>query len=413
MDAEIISIGDELLAGLTVNTNASYIAQQLIQAGRPVRHITTVGDIEPDIVAAMHTATGRAGLAIMTGGLGPTHDDISKKAVAGFLDCEMVFHQNILDRIERQFRKFGRTMAPANRMQAEIPEKAEVIPNSAGTAPGLTFRKQNTLFFLLPGVPREMRAMMEKSVLPSLKPLPGASVQRSRRLRTAGIAESELYQHLEAFPGMFPDIRLAFLPGPSGVVMRLVCSGHNADEVGKTLDEGESFIRHHVGQHIYGMDDQRMEDTVAAMLFQQKKTIAVAESCTGGLIAHKLTNVSGSSLYFHCGIVAYSNSAKTALLDVPEEMIIKYGAVSAQTALAMAKGIRQTAKTDIGLSVTGIAGPAGGTPEKPVGLVFIGYADENRAFTEQHHFFRDRDINKERSAQAALNLLRRSLLQVS
>jgi len=407
IQAEIISVGDELLTGIVVNTNAAYIGQKLTELGYQVSWITTVGDNKEKLASVLEEAYNRASLIVVTGGLGPTHDDITKKVVAEFFDSKIIFKPDILSKIEERFNRMGREMAEVNREQAEVPEKAELIENELGTAPGFVFTREGRTFFILPGVPSEMQRMMEESVLPRLMREKDRIMVRSKLLLTTGIVESDLYEKIKTLLCEFPEVKLAFLPKTSGVVVRLMVHGLSAEE---NLLRAEARIRERVGKFIYGEGETTIEKVVADLLLKKKLTIAVAESCTGGLVSHKLTNVPGSSNYFNRGIVAYSNKAKVEVLGVPEKTIKIHGAVSPETALAMAEGVRRISKTDVGISTTGIAGPGGGTPVKPVGLVYIGYADSKRSFFEEHHFTRDRWWNKERSAITALDLVRRAVL---
>jgi len=409
MHAEIISVGDELLTGLVVNTNAAFIAEQLTRAGHEVRWITTVGDRHDDLFQAFQQADTRAQLIVVTGGLGPTHDDITKRTAARFFGSELVFRKDLLDRIDVFFRKRGRTMSPSNEEQAWVPEKAEVLENENGTAPGLLFRRGENLCFILPGVPSEAEHMMQTCVKTRFDAVGDGPIFRSRILRTSGIPESDLYGKIADFPDRFPGVKLAFLPQTSGVAVRLVVFGIDAAVCERLIGEGERFIRGRAGKYIYGQDDDTLQKAVAELLFSRKMTLSVAESCTGGLVANKLTDIPGSSGYFERGVVAYSNASKIRVLGVPEKTIREHGAVSAETASAMAVGIRNLSGTDIGLSTTGIAGPGGGSDSKPVGLVYIGYSDSRQTLVEKHIFLRDRLWNKERSAMAALDLVRRLL----
>ncbi len=411
MRAEIISVGDELLAGLVVNSNAAFIGEKLSGLGYAVRWISTVGDEEADLTDALERATHRASLVVLTGGLGPTHDDITKKVVAQFFDSKIVFRSDVLAKIEERFRKMGREMVVSNREQAEVPEKAELIENEIGTAFGFVFEREDRTFFILPGVPSEMRRMMEKSVLPRLRMVGGRGVSQCRLLRTVGISESEIYEKIGDFQQRFPNMKLAFLPQTPGVVVRLRISGESKKRCEEELARAEAFVREKVERFVFGVEDVSLEGVVASLLLEKKLTIGVAESCTGGLVSHKLTDVPGSSGYFNRGVVAYSDEAKMEILGVPEETIRVHGAVSSETAVVMAEGVRQISGTDIGVSATGIAGPGGGTKTKPVGLVYIGYADKDRSFAEKHRFMKDRWWNKERSAVTALDLVRRVLLE--
>lgn len=410
MHAEIISVGDELLTGLVVNTNASFIGEALTLSGHEVKWVTSVGDDSADLEKAFKQAYSRSRLIVVTGGLGPTHDDITKKAAADFFQSKLILRKDILDTIEDLFRRRGREMPRTNETQAWVPEKAEILPNEKGTAPGLLFREKDRLFFILPGVPSEAEYMMRNSVLPRLRTSSDARVFRSRMLKTTGIAESALSEKFGDFANRFPEIKLAYLPRVSGVALRLVIFGTDVSKCERLIEEGDAFIRSMIGEYVYGKDGDTLERVLADLLLSKKRTISTAESCTGGLVADKLTNIPGSSDYFERGVVAYSNASKIQILGVPEEIICQFGAVSAETAKAMAEGIRKTSGTDIGLSTTGIAGPSGGTEKKPVGLVHIGYSDARQTVSEGHVFFKDRLWNKERFAYAAMDLARKKIV---
>lgn len=412
MVIEIISIGDEVLTGFIVNGNARTIGERLTRTGHRVRWITTVGDDEADLIDCFRLAADRADAVVLTGGLGPTQDDRTRFAVARLLDCPFSLHKETMAKIESRFRERGLSLPDSNRVQAEIPEKAEPIHNPVGTAPGIHFVYQNKPFYVLPGVPKEMEAMLLRFVLPKLKSSGDSNIFADLSLKTANISESALQDRVSKFSEIFPDIKLAFLPGLGGIVLRLVIFGNSETVCYERLHKGESYLREKAGDVIFGAGDDEIEDAVGRILIRKEQTISVAESCTGGLIGHKLTQVAGSSAYFERGVITYSNAAKQELLGVPEEIIITHGAVSRETAEAMASGVRRLSGTDVGLSVTGIAGPGGGSPDKPVGTVWIGYADAHRIVSETHRFFRDRKFNKERFAVAALDLARRALLGI-
>ncbi len=410
MQAEIITIGEELINGMTTDTNGSYIGRRLTESGIDVRWISTVGDRISDIKDALQKAFDRATVIILTGGLGPTHDDVTKKAASEFFDSNLVFRQDLYGRIVSFFEKRDLPIAAINREQAEVPEKAEILENEIGTAVGLKFEKEERTVFVLPGVPAEMKRMMEQSVLPSLQREGKTRIHRSLILRTAGIAESELYHRIKDFEDQFPEVRLAFLPKTAGVVMRLTVFGSSADRCEEILKRSEIYIRKRVGRYIFGSGETPIEEVVAHLLVKNHLTLAVAESCTGGLVGHKLTNIPGSSHYFIQGLICYSNASKISLLGVSEEVLSTHGAVSAETACAMAEGVRLKSGTDIGVATTGIAGPTGGTAEKPVGLVYVGYADQNGVISEKHQFLKSRLWNKERSAVTVLDLIRKVIL---
>lgn len=410
MDATILSIGNELLSGLTMNSNASFIGEKLTGAGVRVVRIDTVGDDIISIQKAMERAAQESNLVVTTGGLGATEDDLTRDAAARFLGTGLRFHSGYYARIERFFKERGLDVPFSNRRQAELPEGAQMITNPVGMAPGLKFRHRDTQFYLLPGVPKETRAMIERTLIPEIRQRSGGRIHFSQTFRTAGISESALQDRLGAFSESHPSVRLAYLPKQTGVVLRTSAFCESEEACRRRLRNAEQFIVRQAGDVIYSTSGEDIEEVVGRLLAEKDLTLSVAESCTGGLIGHLLTNVPGSSDYFDRGVVAYSNTAKQELLHVPPSILRKHGAVSAETAEAMARGIREISGTDVGLSVTGIAGPGGGRKNKPVGLVYIGYSDASRTLSEKHVFYKDRLLNKIRSAVAALDLLRRRLI---
>jgi nicotinamide-nucleotide amidase len=406
MKAEIITIGDELLFGQIQDTNSSFIGETLTAEGVEVVFKTSVGDDINRITEALNTARTRADLIIASGGLGPTQDDLTKKAVVKAFKRNLIFHQEIIEQIEDSFRNRGSAMPKVNQNQALIPQGAKALPNRWGVAPGIFLEDDKTLFFAVPGVPAEMRWMVENEILPILRTRKPPHSILHLKLKTTGISESAMYEKIEKLIDPKEDVKVAFLPGYLGVDVRLTAESADESQAQARIDELEQKIREVLGDYIYGTDRETLEEVVGKLLSERRKTMAVAESCTGGLIGARLTNVSGSSQYFERGVVTYSNRAKTELLNVPGEIIERHGAVSEQVAILMAEGVRKLAKTDYGLSVTGVAGPTGGTPQKPVGLVFIGFAHENDSFARKFLFGEDRNSNRERAAQAALNLVR-------
>ncbi len=411
MRAEIITIGDELLYGQIQDLNSSFISERLTAEGIDVVFKTSVGDDINRIAEAFNIARLRVDVIVASGGLGPTSDDLTKKAVVKAFKRNLVFHQEILKQIEDSFHKRGSPMPKINQNQALIPQGAKALSNLWGVAPGIFLQDSKTLFFALPGVPVEMKWMVENEVLPILRAKKPEHFILHRKLKTTGISESALYEKIEKLIDPKEEIKIAFLPGYLGVNIRLTMESRDKNQAQVKIDEFEQKIREVLGTYIYGTDDQTLEEVVGGLLLKRKKTIAVAESCTGGLIGARFTNISGSSKYFERGVITYSNPAKTELLSVPKEIIEKYGAVSEQVAILMAEGVRNLAKTDYGLSVTGIAGPTGGTPQKPVGLVFVGFAHENDSFAQRFMFGEDRNSNRERASQAALNLVRLFLIK--
>lgn len=407
MKVELISIGDELLIGQIVNTNAAYLAKHVSAFGLDVRWITTIGDQAEELKSALSMAMRRSDIVITTGGLGPTHDDITKQVAAEFFKSDYIFKPEILKRIKQAFEVRGLKMAVINEEQAKVPEKAKIIENPVGSAPGFLFEKNGKKCFILPGVPTEMKAMCEATVFPMIQGQGQMILQKT--IRTTGIPESSLFERLGDIKQIEEIVKVAFLPKSAGVDIRLTAKGKDARECQQKMEYGLAIFKEKIEDYIYAFDDEELEEVVAHLLFEKKKTIAVAESCTGGLLANKLTNISGSSAYFERGIIAYSNQAKMDILGVPSSILEKCGAVSTETAMAMAKGVKKISGTDIGISTTGIAGPTGGTKAKPVGLVYIGICEEGRSYAKKFHFFKDRLDNKERAVQAALNMLRKEL----
>ncbi|NOY79019.1 MAG: competence/damage-inducible protein A [Calditrichaeota bacterium] len=414
MKAEILTIGDEILLGQIVNTNATFISQKLVQLGVDPRWITVVGDSETEILDALKIAFTRADVLVVTGGLGPTHDDITKYAVAKFFNSPIVFNKDLFERLRKGFAERGWVMPAVNRNQAEVPQKATILPNPIGTAPGLLFEESGKVCFVLPGVPAEMERLIQDSVIPFLRT--HSSSEKSclsyKTLRTTGISESRLVEKLGDLQPIQQLVRVAFLPHYYGVDLRLTVRDSSKEACERRLRKAERLIRSRIDLYIYGENDETLEQKVAELLFKMHATIAVAESCTGGLLSHKLTNVPGSSAYFLGGVVAYSNSAKMAVLGVQAETLRQFGAVSEQTAKEMAEGVRTLLGADFALSTTGIAGPTGGTKEKPVGLVFIGFSDGTTTTAKKFIFSNDRLANKERSSYAALEFLRRHIQKI-
>jgi len=412
MKAAIISIGDELLIGQVVNTNAAYIAEKLNGVGISVDEMLTVGDDENAIIEKIEQAYRKCDVIGVTGGLGPTHDDRTRAAICKFFKTDLVLNEEALENVRRLAKLRNLPMTKINEDQALVPRGCDVMQNPHGTAPGYFFHREGKHVFVMPGVPFEMKAMMENCVLPYFERYGTGRVIRHRTLKTTGIPESFLFQQLGNLDEILEGAKLAFLPAPTGVRLRITVEGKNISNVEERLNEVERRIRQKAEKYIYGADEEELEEIVGKILTEKKLTLAVAESCTGGLITDRITNVSGSSNYFERGVIAYSNQSKVEILGVPEELIRRHGAVSSEVAKAMAEGARKIARVDIGLSTTGIAGPTGGSPEKPVGLVWIGYADKTETIAQKFNFGDDRRRVKERAAQAALELVRRKLLKI-
>ena len=411
MHAELLTIGDELLIGQVVNTNAAWLGEKLDAVGISVSRVVTLGDEAPAIQAALEEAFSRADLVIVTGGLGPTRDDVTLNAVAAWLGVRLRLDEDLLARVQARFDRHGVPMPERNRSQAMVPEGVEPIPNPVGTAPGLWYANRGRVLVVLPGVPFEMQTLMEQTILPRLGALAGRRFIMHRTLLTAGVGESSLEDMLGDLSTVLDEnLRLASLPGTGGVRLRLSATGTDRDAVAARLREGEAYLRQRLGSTVFGTADETLEAVLGSLLRAGEKTIAVAESCTGGLILHRLTNVSGASAYVVGGVVAYSNAAKVDLLGVARETLARDGAVSEDVARQMARGVRIRLGADVGLATTGIMGPTGGTPGKPVGTVWVGYADGAGEQAQVFRFSHPREINKERAATAALNLARLQLL---
>ncbi len=412
MTAEIISIGDELLLGDTVNSHAAWLGGRLSARGVTVSRVHTVGDNRKVILETLKGAMGRAGLVITTGGLGPTPDDRTKEAVVELFETGTHTHQPTLDFIRETLKKRNIPFSESNYRQAEVPDNAEVLFNRQGTAPGLWFEEGDTLLAVLPGVPHEMKYLMENEVLVRLEHREGIRVEPFRYyLNTAGIGESTLSDLLleDLEPLLGGSLSLAFLPGTEGVRLRIRGEGRSCPDP-ERVEALKNYIRERAGIHIYGEGDKfTLAEALGSLLRERGKTVAVAESCTGGLICDRLTDVPGSSDYLPGGVVAYANRIKTDLLGVSGRTLAEHGAVSRETALEMARGVAERLRSDVGISATGIAGPGGGTREKPVGTVWIGFWNPSSHFALRARFTNDRRVNKERTAAVALDTVRRTL----
>jgi nicotinamide-nucleotide amidase len=410
MRAEIIAIGSELLTPYRLDTNSLFLTDGLNQVGIRVVHKAVVGDSLDDMRASFRQALDRADLVVACGGLGPTDDDRTREAVADLLSRKLELNEGVLRHIQELFRRFGRVMPEINRRQAMVPEGATVIPNPRGSAPGLWIEASGHIVILLPGVPAELRAMFEQEIRPRLTRLGHDERLFTRDLRITGLPESEVEQRVSPLYALYPDTETTILASPPGIQLHPRVWSRDPAKANQILDEMVKRMALALGEHLYSTDGEAMEEVVARALTENRATIAVAESCTGGLLAERLTNIPGSSVYFLGGVVCYSNELKSALVDVPAELIESKGAVSPEVALALADGIRKRTGATIGVGVTGIAGPGGGTPEKPVGLVHIGIADERGPRERRFQFPGDRERIRMHASQTALDSVRRYFL---
>lgn len=414
MKAHIITIGDEILIGQTLNTNAAYIGEQLSNINVEVKTTSVVGDDEECILNEFDRCWKENDILIATGGLGPTHDDITRKCVVKFFKTELILSKVVLEDIHVLFEKRKRKVTKVNEDQALIPKIADVIRNSKGTAPGAWIEKDNKIFIIMPGVPYEMQEMMNSYVLPKLKEKLGSPelVSLRKTIYTTGIFESALYEKLGNIDELLNGSWLAFLPSVIGVKLRITVKEKDEETAKNKLSEIEQKIISKAGRYIYSREEEALEAVVGKILKDRSLKLAVAESCTGGLVSNLLTNVSGSSEYFERGVISYSNAAKVELLKVNEDVIAEHGAVSLEVARQMAAGVKSTAGADFGLAVTGIMGPGGATAGKPIGLVYIAVCDDKVCTAKEFKFGDDRLLNKLRTSQAALDLLRRHLLGI-
>ena len=411
MRASIITIGDELLIGQTIDSNSAWIGSELSKSGFDVNRITSVHDRKEDIIYALSEAAGKEDVVIITGGLGPTSDDITKQTLCEYFNTHLVMNNEVLQMIEEMMSRRNFPMNDNNRRQAEVPESCIVLKNAAGTAPGMWFEKDGTIYISMPGIPNEMKYLMREIVLPELNKRFISQVIIHRNIMTYGTGESVLAEILTDFESGLPEIiKLAYLPASGIIKLRLTGTGPDRDYLVKLLDEQVSKLYKTIPEFIYGENEESLEMVIGNLLKADNKTVVTAESCTGGKVAHLLTGVPGSSAYYKGSVIAYSNSIKTELLGVQDYIITRYGAVSENTAKEMAVGARNLLKADYAVATTGIAGPDGGTETKPVGTLWIAVASDRGTVSEKRLFGNDRNINITRFSLAALNLLRKQII---
>jgi nicotinamide-nucleotide amidase len=406
---EIINIGDELLIGQVVNTNASWMGALLSKNGFEVKRISSVADTKEAIQQSLINAKNHVDIVLMSGGLGPTKDDITKKVLAEYFESDFYFHEEAYQHIKDLFASRGFKISEVNKNQAYLPTKARAIPNRNGTAYGMWFEKDGLVVVSMPGVPFEMKTMMEREVIPRLAERFNPPKYFQKTIMTTGVGESMLAEMIEEEENNLPEnIKLAYLPRPGLVRLRLSARGQDEQVVQTQVQEQVDKIVEKLGSKIvFGYDDQSLEEAVAQMLIQKKTTVSTAESCTGGTIAQMLTSTPGSSQYFYGGVVSYSNDAKMEVLGVNAEDIEKYGAVSEQVVRQMAEGAKEKFHTDYAMATSGIAGPDGGTPDKPVGFTWIAVAGPDKTIAMSFQFGEHRGRNITRSALTALNMLRK------
>ncbi len=415
MKSKLISIGDEILIGQIINTNAAFLGDRLFSIGIPVAKTVVIGDEEEVLLSELEDSFQIYDVTIITGGLGPTHDDITKHVLLKFFKDVYVRDEKVLEHVRNIFKSRNMNMPLVNEDQALVPKNSKVIWNANGTAPGIWIEKENKIFIAMPGVPYEMKAMTENEILPELKKRYSAGtgkVYLQKTLLTTGLGESSLNEMIGNVPEIIGESKLAFLPSSVGVRLRINVEGKNITEAEEKLLNIEKKLRAKIPDYIYGVNKEELEKVIGVILTERKQTLSVAESCTGGMISSKIVSIPGSSDYYAGGVCVYSNLEKIKLLNIKDETLKKYGAVSEETAKEMADGVRELMGTDFALSTTGIAGPSGGTQQKPVGLVWIGFSNKKKTYAMSFLFGNDREINIQRASQRALEILRRELLNL-
>ncbi|MDW3195563.1 MAG: competence/damage-inducible protein A [Cytophagales bacterium] len=405
--AEIITIGDEILYGQTLDTNSHWMSGALDEINIKVYQKTTIGDTEEHILASLKEAEARADVILITGGLGPTNDDLTKPVLAKYFGVELIRNEEALQEIKDLFYRAGREMSVMNERQADLPANCRKITNHVGTAPGMWFEVRGKIFISMPGVPYEMKEMMERNLLPMLRVKFTKEVIHHRVIKTLGVPESTLAEQIKDWEANLPSHqKLAYLPTFGQVKLRLTSTGTNLDTLKKEAQAQIDKVLPLIKKHVFGFDKDELEQVLGDKLKAQNATIAVAESCTGGQIAAAFTSVPGSSAYFKGGVVAYDNQVKIDQLAVDPASIETHGAVSEEVVKQMAENVRKLLTTDVGLATSGIAGPGGGTPEKPVGTIWLAYADKDKTIARKVQFTRNRQMNVKFGVMSALNLFR-------
>ena len=411
MIAEIITIGDELLIGQVIDTNSAWMAEQLNLAGIRVHQITSISDNQQHILTTLRDAGNRAQLILVIGGLGLIKDDITKQTFCKYFDTPLVFSEAAYKNVEKLFAARGIAVTELNRLQAMVPADCTVIANRNGTAPGMWFEKEGCIYVSMPGVPFEMKAMMEEEIIPRLMNKLNQVILH-RTILTEGIGESILAALIEPWEDALPPfIKLAYLPQPGMVRLRLTASGTDRNILQQAIQKAEKDLLPLAGKYIFGYDNDTIESVVGDLLRKKGMTLSTAESCTGGNIAQLITSIAGISDYFKGSVVAYANEIKEQLLGVPHQVLAENGAVSEQTVIHMARGARSQFKTDYAIAVSGIAGPGGGTAEKPVGTTWIAVATPTEIVAQKFLFGDHRGRNIRKASVAALNMLRAKLAE--
>jgi len=412
MKAEIISIGSEILRGQITDTNANFIAKKLVGLGIDLEHISVVSDNPESLSSTLKLALQRSDLIITTGGLGPTEDDITYQAIASALNLKLIKYPEAEENLKRILKRINKTISPSNLKQIYLPEGAKIIINQYGTAPAMILEKENKIICSFPGVPHEMKNLIEENLIPYLKEkFPPSMIKKSKILKVTGLGESSVNELIRDYINKQTNFTFGIYANPEDIQVQITTQAPTEKEADKLLQFSVNQLTKILGNYVYGIDKQSLEEVIGDLLKCKGLKIALAESCTGGMLGEMITRIPGSSKYFQGGVISYSAQVKEDLLKVPSEVIIKYGEVSKEVAQLMAEGVRSCCHSDIGISITGIAGPGGATKNKKVGLVYMALSDAKKTITQKHQLFGNRQLVRLRSTRRALNILRMYLIK--
>ncbi|MBA7543859.1 putative competence-damage inducible protein [subsurface metagenome] len=411
MKAEIISIGSEILRGQITDTNANFIAKKLVELGIDLEHISVVSDNPESLLSSLKLAFQRSDLIITTGGLGPTEDDITYQTIARALNLKLIKYPEAEKNLKKFLKKINRTISPGNLKQVYLPEGAKIINNQYGTAPAMILEKDNKIICSFPGVPHEMKNLIEEYLIPYLKEkFPPSMIKKSKTLKITGLGESSVNELIRDYMNKQTDFTFGIYANPEDIQVQVTTQAPTEKEVEKLLQSSVNQLTKMLGNYVFGNDEETIEEVVGNLLRTKKLKVAVAESCTGGMLGEMITRIPGSSEYFQGGVISYNAKVKEGLLKVPTEVLKKYGEVSEQVARLMAEGVRINCHSDIGISITGIAGPGGATEKKKVGLVYMALTDDEKTITQKHQLFGSRQLIRLRASRRALNMLRMYLM---
>jgi len=414
MKAEIISIGSEILRGQITDTNANFIAKKLVELGIDLEHISVVSDNSESLLSTLKLAFQRSDLIITTGGLGPTEDDITYQAIARALNLKLIKYPEAEENLKKILNKIKIKVSPSNLKQVYLPEEAKIIINQYGTAPAMILEKDNKIICSFPGVPHEMKRLIEENLFPYLKEkFPPSVIKKSKILKVTGLGESSVNELTRDYINKQTNFSFGIYANPEDIQVQITTQAPTEKETDKLLQSSLNQLTKILGNYIYGSDDETLEEVVGNLLKTKKIKVAVAESCTGGMLGEMITRIPGSSEYFQGGVISYNAKIKKDLLKVPPGAIKKHGEVSEQVARLMAEGVRRCCHSDIGISITGIAGPGGATEKKKVGLVYMALADGKKTITQKHQLFGSRQLIRLRASRRALNMLRMYLIDTS